>query len=69
MFFEFEKGQGGGPVKDVTIDEENNYAIIEFEKEKGNILQNLCTEYGIIYVLFVCVEVLRPSQPNVVMSS
>ena len=36
MFFEYEKGQGGGPVKDVTIDEENSYAVIEFEEEKGN---------------------------------
>lgn len=36
MFFEYEKGQGGGPVKHVTLGKENTYAIIEFESAEGN---------------------------------
>lgn len=41
MFFEYVKGQGGGPVKSITLDTENNFAIVEFEEEKAaNIVMN-----------------------------
>ena len=35
MFFEYEKGQGGGPVKTVTFNRGEKSAIIEFEKVKS----------------------------------
>ena len=31
MFFEYEKGQGGGPVKQVTLNDDRS-AIVEFEE-------------------------------------
>ena len=40
MFFEYEKGQGGGPVKQVTINDDRS-AIVEFEQARsvGVVLQ------------------------------
>ena len=35
MFFEYEKGQGGGPVTKVTLNHEENKAVVEFENESG----------------------------------
>ena len=34
MFFEYEKGQGGGPVKQVTLNNDRS-AIVEFEEERS----------------------------------
>ena len=35
MFFEYTKGQGGGPVKSVTFNRMENFAIVQFEETKG----------------------------------
>ena len=35
MFFEYEKKQGGGPVKGVTLNRDKQIAIVEFERESG----------------------------------
>ena len=40
-----------------------------FMGNKKNIINLLSAEFAHKVVLFVCVEVLRPSQPNRVMSS
>lgn len=32
MFFEYEKGQGGGPVKNVSYDQNKRLVVVEFER-------------------------------------
>ena len=45
MFFEYEKGQGGGAVSHVTLDEANNFAIVEFEETKGKYARIFLTNF------------------------